>query len=49
MFHRENVIIERPGMTLGGLVFDTACQGLTAGPLTRAKMSRKFKLKVNSK
>lgn len=49
MFHRENVIIERLGLTLGGLVFDAACQGLTAGPLTRGKMSRKFKLKVNSK
>lgn len=49
MFHRENVIIERLGMTLGGLVFDVACQGLTAGPLTRAEMSRKFEFRVNSK
>lgn len=49
MFHRESVIIERLGMTLGGLVFDVACQGLTAGPLTRAEMSRKFEFRVNSK
>lgn len=49
MFHRENVIIERLVMTLGGLAFDAACQGLTAGPLTRAKMSRKFEFEVNSK
>lgn len=49
MFHRENVIIEGLGMTLGELLFDAACQGLTAGPLTRGKMSRKFEFKVNSK
>ena len=49
MFHKENVIIERLGMTLGGLGFDAPCQGSTAGPLTRGKMSRKFEFKVNSK
>lgn len=49
MFHREYVVIERLEMTLGGMLFDAACQGLTTGPLTGGKVSRKFELKVNRK
>lgn len=37
MFHGECVVIERLEMTLGGMLFDAACQGLTAGPLTGGK------------
>lgn len=49
MCQREYFIIERLEMTLGGMVFDVACQGLTTGPLTGGKVSRKFELKVNRK
>lgn len=49
LFHREYVIIEGLEMTLGGMLFDAVCQGLTAEPLTGGKMSRKFELKVNKK
>lgn len=49
MFHREYVVIERLEMTLGGMLFDAACQGLTTGPLTGGKVSRKLELKVNRK
>lgn len=49
MFHREYGVMERVEMTLGGMVFDAACQGLTTGPLTGGKMSRKSELKVNRK
>lgn len=36
-------------MTLGGMLFDAACQGLTTGPLTEGEVARKFELKVNRK
>lgn len=49
MFRREYVVIKRLEMTLGGMLLDAACQGLTTGPLTGGKMSRKFELKVNRK
>lgn len=49
MFLREFVVIERLEMTLGGMLLDAACQGLTIGPLTGGKMSRNFELKVNRK
>lgn len=49
MFRRECGVIERLEMTLGGMLFDAACQGLTTGPLTGGKMLMKFELKVNRK
>lgn len=49
MLCRECILIERLEMTLGGMMFDAACQGLTTGPLTKGKVARKFELKVNRK
>lgn len=49
MFHREFVVIKRLEMALGEMLFDAACQGLTTGPLTGGKVSRKSELKVNRK
>ena len=46
---RECVVIERLEMVPGGMVCDAPCQGLTTGPLTKGKVSRKFELKVNGK
>lgn len=41
--------MERLETTLVGMLSDAACQGLTAGPLTGGRVSRKFELEVNKK